>query len=110
MTKRDRSTAARDENSIGNILLRITRLTDRQLDRALRYKDDHDDILLGEACVRLGFVGRARLEAAIAIQDATAEGGASSLLQLAIDRTRSATSNHAVQVALGVAVVDKLTS
>lgn len=95
---------------IGGILQHLTALTGEQLDQAVAYKLEHDDILLGEACVRLGFVSRASLEAAVAIQQARSSGGCSSLLQLAIDRTRSNSARTVAQVAVGVALVEKLTS
>ena len=47
---------------IGDILRTLTGLTDEQVAEAGAYKFEHDDILLGEACVRLGFVSRASLE------------------------------------------------
>lgn len=95
---------------IGDILRTLTGLTDEQVAEAGAYKFEHDDILLGEACVRLGFVSRASLEAAVAIQQARSNGGCSGLLQLAIDRTRSNSARTVAQVAVGVALVEKLTS
>lgn len=75
-----------DPNSIGSLLV-AGGLTDDELNRALAFKRDHCDIMLGEACVRLGFVTRDALEVAVAKQDAATNGGVIKLAKLARQRT-----------------------
>lgn len=76
-----------DPYSIGNLLV-DGGLTEAELDRALAFKRDHCDIMLGEACVRLGFVTREMLEVAVAKQDAAKNGGVIKLAELAKKRAR----------------------
>ena len=75
-----------DPNSIGSLLL-AGGLTEAELDRAIAFKRDHCDIMLGEACVRLGFVTRDVLEVAVAKQNAATNGGVIKLAKLAKQRT-----------------------
>ena len=101
--------SARDLNAIGSILLRTTDLKAAQLEAAVAFKNGNPDVMLGEAIVRLGFIERAQLEAALQIQVAAQQGGLEQVVQLAIDRTRATAANATAAVAFGACVIDKLT-
>lgn len=78
---------ADDPNSIGNLLMRGG-LGEHRLARAVAFQKDHPDIMLGEACVRLGFISRCQLEVAVAIQESKTNGGTKNLARLAASKTR----------------------
>ena len=76
----------RGPDSMGSIL-RSYGLTAKDLQEALRFQLVHQELLLGEICVLLGFVPRWVRDAAVAKQQATTSG-AVALMELAQERTR----------------------
>lgn len=95
-------------NSIGRILMTYG-LTEDQLGRAVRFKQDHGDILLGEACVRLEFISRETLEVAVAKQEAARKkNGAGALVELATRRTRTISASISTLAAASMALAEKI--
>lgn len=95
-----------DPNSIGRILMTYG-LTPMELSEALRFKRENDDLLIGEACVRLGFVTWETLETAVRKQAVSKTGTAGALIRLATERTRHVSAQVGALAAVSIEVAEK---
>lgn len=103
-----RKTDPRDDpNSVGSILMTYG-LTPSQLSRAVSYRKDHCDILLGEACVRLNFITRETLETAVKKQEAVRGNGAHAIIELAAERTRKMSRSVSALAAVSLQLAEKI--
>ena len=91
---------------LGSILVAYG-LPQEKLERALEYKRLNDDILLGEACVHLGFVSRTVLDAAIK-QQSKRRGATNDMLRVATERTKRMATAIAQLAATSSDVADKI--
>lgn len=96
-----------DPNSIGRILMSFG-VSSQQLSEALSLKKMNGELLLGEACVRLGFIHRSILATAIEKQAAARRGSASKMLKLATERTREMSASVSTLAAASIHLADKL--
>lgn len=96
-----------DHTSIGAILLSYG-LTPCRLAEAMRFQDGHGDILLGEACVRLGFVSKAVLEEAVMEQRVRRKNHPGALLRLATAKTRHMTTKAVALTTANLRLAEKL--
>ena len=104
MKKRD---PQEDPNSIGSILMSYG-MTPMELSRAINYQRDNYEVLLGEACVRLGFTTRETLETAIRKQCARRSNSASILVRLAIERTKTMSASVGALAAVSIQLAEKI--
>lgn len=88
--------AAKDPYSFGNLLLERGLISEVDLDRALAFQRDNQDVMLGEALVHMGVIERGTLETMLLRQEALKGGGGlkavGKLVDLATTRTRETQS------------------
>lgn len=99
--------ARRDKTSIGSILLNLPTVSEDELDRAVEYQQEHQDILLGETMVLLGFITRRQLDEAITLQRKM-RGETVELLEYATQRTRSVAAGIGALASVGADLAMKL--
>lgn len=92
-----------DPTSIGNVLLRLGKITQEQLLKAVGQKAQFDDALLGSLLKQLGFVGELDVALALKIQAEMRSGSALTaeldVLQSKMDESASGANELAVCIA-----------
>ena len=97
--------AATDPTSLGNILVDAKVLAIEDLQKAIRFQQENQDIMLGEALVRLGMLSREILDALLLQQDVMrgkhSRKSIGELVEMAKKQTEAATEElHSVVAAL----------
>jgi len=83
-------------------------LSAEKLDEAIEFQTEHGGILLGEACVKLGFVSQSMLDIAIKQQWKLRGRSPGGMVTVATDRTKRMADSIARLAATSGDVADKL--